>query len=120
MPCEIDGLAGAVPWAVAAAPLLPGVIDVGEGIRAKARHGVPLWRAHADHLYQRLTKAGWSHPAVAVRYAALAACAVVLVAWVAPRLGLAACLVTGLLVLGWHRFDGLRRTRHLPWSSLDA
>jgi UDP-GlcNAc:undecaprenyl-phosphate GlcNAc-1-phosphate transferase len=103
----------ALPWALASAPLLPLVIDVGWGIAAKLRRGLPLSAAHHDHLYQRLTRVGWSHAAVAARYALLALAALVVVARIAPHGGLAAALAVGGAVLGLHLMDGLRASRRL-------
>jgi UDP-N-acetylmuramyl pentapeptide phosphotransferase/UDP-N-acetylglucosamine-1-phosphate transferase len=104
----------ALPWAAASAPLLPGVLDVGLGLAAKARRGIPLARAHNQHLYQRLTRVGRSHVAVAVRYALLDLAALLAVAWVAPRTGLGACLGLSALLLLAHLGQGHWRTRQVP------
>ncbi len=108
--------AGALPWALASAPLLPGVIDIGLGLTAKARRGVPLWQAHRQHVHQRLTRRGWTHPAVALRYGSLALVAVVLIAWVGPLYGIWACAGLGALILGLHLVQALALTRGLPYE----
>lgn len=108
--------AAALPWALASAPLLPGVVDIAVGLRVKARRGVPLWAAHRQHLHQRLTRVGWSHPAVALRYGVLALVAVGLVAWVGPRHGIWVCAGAGALVLGGHLVHLLARTHGLPYE----
>jgi len=105
----------ALPWAVASAPLLPGVVDVALGLLAKARRGVPPWAAHNQHLHQRLTRVGWSHAAVALRYGVLAGIGLWLVTWVAPRWGLGICLGLAGLVLIAHLGGGLWRTRGLAY-----
>ncbi len=113
---DLPGETVALPWAAASAPLLPGVIDVALGLLAKQRRGVPLARAHNQHLYQRLTRIGWSHAAVALRYGLLAMLALLMVTWVAPRYGLGWCLALSALVLLWHVALGLSRTRRIPYS----
>lgn len=110
----------ALPWVAASAPLLPGVLDVALGLLAKARRGVPLARAHNQHLYQRLTRRGRPHAAVAVRYGALALAALFLVTRVAPGLGLGWCVGLSVAVLLWHLGGGLRETARLPWRFADA
>ncbi|MDJ0973729.1 MAG: hypothetical protein QNJ98_04660 [Planctomycetota bacterium] len=108
--------ATALPWALASAPLLPGVIDIGLGLVVKAKRGVPIWAAHRQHLHQRLTRVGWTHPAVALRYGALALVGVVLIGWIGPRFGLLACVGVGALVLGVHLAHALGRTRTVPYE----
>ena len=105
----------ALPWVAASAPLVPGVIDVGLGLYVKARQGVPLSQAHNQHLSQRLTRRGATHAAVALRYGVLALVALFLVVVVAPRFGLAACLLGAVLVLAWHIGSAWARTRALPY-----
>ena len=61
----------ALPWPVAGGMLLPAIVDVAAGLVAKRRRGVPLAAAHRDHPYQRLTRRGSPHAAVAMRYGAL-------------------------------------------------
>jgi UDP-N-acetylmuramyl pentapeptide phosphotransferase/UDP-N-acetylglucosamine-1-phosphate transferase len=112
---EQPGTTRGLPWAVASAPLLPGVLDVALGLVAKARRGVPLARAHNQHLHQRLTRVGWSHAAVALRYGLLALVALWLVAWVAPHWGLAVCLGLGAVVMLAHLGQGLGRTRGIAY-----
>ncbi len=111
----LPGETMAVPWPVASAPLLPGVVDVALGLWSKWRHGVPLWRAHNQHLYQRLTRIGWTHAGVALRYGVLAALALLMVVLVAPRWGLGLCLGLSAAVLLWHLGLGLWRTRRIPY-----
>ena len=44
---------------------LPILIDVFLTLAWRARHGRPLMKAHRDHAYQLLLRAGWSHGKVA-------------------------------------------------------
>jgi UDP-N-acetylmuramyl pentapeptide phosphotransferase/UDP-N-acetylglucosamine-1-phosphate transferase len=104
-----------VPWPLAAAPLLPCVIDVGWGVAAKVRHGIPVHAAHSDHVYQRITKAGASHLASAARYGLLTLTGVAL-ACASGSLGLAMTLGLAALVLGVHFGTAWRRTRDVPLS----
>jgi UDP-N-acetylmuramyl pentapeptide phosphotransferase/UDP-N-acetylglucosamine-1-phosphate transferase len=98
----------ALPWPVAAAPLLPGALDVAGGIAAKVRRGIPWWAPHRLHLYQRLTGRGWPHALIAVRFGALALAAAAVAGLVVPRAGwLPALLVTAAL-LGGHLVHGAR------------
>jgi UDP-GlcNAc:undecaprenyl-phosphate GlcNAc-1-phosphate transferase len=106
----------ALPWVLASAPLLPAVIDVALALVSKARRGVPLAAAHSDHLHQRLTKAGWSHPASALRYGALALLALLMVTEVARGAGLVACLAISAVVLAMHLGTALHTTRGVAWS----
>lgn len=99
------------PWVLAAAPLLPAVIDVGLGIASKVRRGVPFWKAHSDHLYQRLTRVGRTHVHVALRYGALTTIGILLGGYVAPTFGLLVCMVLVVLVLAWHVGWGMVQTR---------
>ena len=94
--------------------MVPSIVDVCEALIHKMRHGIPLSQPHNDHLYQRLTKAGWSHVAVAIHYGLLAAAACVLVGPVADRWGIWAALVPGAAILGWHLWTGARTTRGVP------
>jgi hypothetical protein len=96
---------------LASAPLVPGVIDVVWGLASKRRLGLPWWSAHRESLYHRLTKDGWSHAAVALRYGALALAAAFLVGRVAPRWGLPTTLGLAGLVLGAHVVHGLAVAR---------
>jgi UDP-GlcNAc:undecaprenyl-phosphate GlcNAc-1-phosphate transferase len=104
----------ATPWPLVAAALLPAVLDVVEALVHKARVGVPMSQAHADHLYQRLVKAGRPAWAVALRYGLLSLAGVLLAGPVAARWGLAAALVPGALLLVVHWVTGVRATRHVP------
>lgn len=105
-------VAGA-PWPLVGAMLLPSVLDVAEALVHKARHGIPMSRAHHDHLYQRLVKAGGSHGAVALRYAGLALLAAATVGPLAQAVGVAAACAVGALVLAAHWAQGVRRTRRV-------
>ena len=112
---EVREATVALPWALASAPLLPGTIDVAWGLVQKLRHGAPLAAAHDQHLSQRLARALDSHARVAVRYALLALAGLLLVAWVAPRLGLAAALAAGVALLVAHLGSAYARTRGLSY-----
>lgn len=104
-----------LPWAWAAAPLLPAVLDVALGLAAKRRRGLPWSAAHREHLHQRLTRAGWTHAASALRYGALAALGAVLAVEGFPRLGVAVGGVLAAAVLAWHLATARRRTRDVAW-----
>lgn len=108
------GRTAALPWALASAPLLPGVLDIGWGLVVKRRHGVPLARAHNQHMSQRLVHAGRSHARVALRYGALAVLALLMVGMVAPRLGLPACVGASLAILLAHLLHVRLATRAIP------
>jgi UDP-GlcNAc:undecaprenyl-phosphate/decaprenyl-phosphate GlcNAc-1-phosphate transferase len=101
----------ALPWPAVGGVLLVGVVDVAAGLVAKARRGVSLTAAHRDHPYQRLTRRGLSHAAVALRYGALA----LLAAWAtgpgADRFGAPAMLGLGALVLGANLVEAARAPR---------
>lgn len=94
----------ALPWPVVGGMLLPGVVDVAAGLVAKARRGVPLAAAHRDHPYQRLTRTGRGHAAVALRYGALVLLAALTVLGAGALGGgpavAAAALGLGALLLG--------------------
>ena len=69
-------VAGLPVW-TAATLALPFLVDVLLTLILRARNGEPWLVAHADHAYQALIKAGWSHWEAAVSWWALsAACAV--------------------------------------------
>ncbi len=106
-----DGTARALAWPWIGALLLPGVVEVGAGLLTKWRRGVALSAAHRDHPYQRLVRLGRSHPAVALRYGALALLALVTVRDGEPRWGVAACLAFGVLVLAAHLAEAARASR---------
>lgn len=97
----------ALPWPLAGALLLPGVVDVGAGLVTKVRRGMPLGNAHRDHPYQRLLRLGWSAPAVAGRYGCL--CLLALAS--ATLLPTGVALGLGVLVLGGHLAHAARAPR---------
>mgnify|MGYP001825272863 CR=1 FL=1 len=102
-----------VPWAYAAAPLMPCVLDVGWGIVSKIRHGVPIHAAHSDHVYQRITKAGTSHLGSAVRYGVLTVIGAALVRW-SGDLGFEATVAVAAVVLLLHFGQAAVATRGVP------
>ncbi len=102
-----------LPWALASAPLLICVGDVAGGLWDKLRNGVSLTQAHNNHLHQRLTKAGASHVAVALRYGLLSLTAVAVIL-VSNRLGLAATCGVAFLVIVAHVAQARRATRDVP------
>jgi len=118
--CRVDvaGLEGAalrpVPWALLGGALVPSIVDVGEALLHKGRHGIPMSLAHNDHLYQRLHKSGLSQTAVALRYGALAVAGAAVAGPLASAAGLAVALPVGAAILGAHLVDGARRTRGIP------
>lgn len=88
-----------LPWALTSALVLPGVVDVAAGLVAKARRGVPLAAAHRDHPYQRLTRTGLSHGAVALRYGALVLLGALAATWGARWVGAGWAVALGALLL---------------------
>ncbi len=112
---HLPGETEALPWVLASAPLLPGVLDLGWGLWMKRRLGVPFAQAHNQHLSQRLTHAGWSHAAVAIRYGVLGVVALLLAAVVAPRAGLGMCLALAGGVLLLHLTHAWWIARSIPY-----
>lgn len=104
----------ALPWPLLGAALLPSIADVAGALVHKARHGIPLAQAHADHLYQRLTKAGAPVALVALRYGGLALLALVVVGPFASRVGIAGACAAGAIVLAAHGLEGRRKVRDVP------
>ncbi|MFM8979852.1 MAG: glycosyl transferase [Planctomycetia bacterium] len=100
---QVSGL----PWPLAGALLLPGVVDVGAGLVTKLRRGMPLGNAHRDHPYQRLLRMGWPAPRVALRYGAL--CLLALAS--AALLPVPVALALGVVVLGLHLAQAARAPR---------
>lgn len=74
----------------------PFVVDATVTLLRRALRGEKVWRAHREHYYQRLVRAGWSHRKLALHeygiMAALAASGCAMLAW--PF----AAQMTGLLV----------------------
>ncbi len=105
-----------LPWAWAAAPLLPATIDVLLGLIAKRRRGMSWGAPHREHLHQRLTRAGSTHAASALRYGLLSAIA----AWFAidgiPRLGWGVAGPLAATLLATHLLQAWRATRRVAWS----
>jgi UDP-GlcNAc:undecaprenyl-phosphate GlcNAc-1-phosphate transferase len=102
------------PWPLVGAALVPAALDVAGGLVTKARRGVPLARAHNDHRYQRLVRAGRGHASVALRYATMALALVVAAGPLADRLGPAVALgVAGIAVL-LHVAVAARETAGIP------
>ena len=94
---------GAVPEAAsAAAEHMLGDSNASLTLLARCWRGAPVWRAHREHLYQRLVLRGWSPARVASVLAALLigvcwpGAAWSVVAGVLPAL-----FVYGLLVIIW-------------------
>jgi hypothetical protein len=87
------------------------VVDVAAGLVAKRRRGVPLSAAHRDHPYQRLTRLGRPHAAVALRYGAVVLLAALVAARGASLVGAVAAVLLGALVLGLHLLDAARAPR---------
>jgi len=104
----------AVPWPLLGAALLPSIADVAGALVHKARHGIPLAQAHADHLYQRLTKAGMPVALVALRYGVLALLALVVVGPFASVAGIPTACGVGAIVLAVHGVQARRRVREVP------
>ncbi len=103
-----------MPWPLLGAALLPSIADVAGALVHKLRRGIPLSQAHADHLYQRLTKAGDPVDLVALRYGALALLALVVVGPFASLAGLGAACALGAAILAAHGLSGRRRVRDVP------
>lgn len=119
MPMCLVGVPDAkpLPWAWAAAPLLPAVVDIGLGLVSKRRRGLRWSAAHREHLHQRLTRAGWPHVASALRYGVLTAIAALFAVELVPRWGWFVAGPLAALVLLLHLHEAARRTRHVAWSS---
>ncbi len=115
-PCRFGGPGGQVsaPWPLVGAALVPSIVDVVEALIHKRRAGIPLSRAHHDHLYQRLVKAGHPPALVALRYGALALAAIAVAGPIAERLGAPAAAAIGLVILGTHLVLGRRTVRGVP------
>ena len=115
-PCSGAGVAPGetLPWALAAAPLVPTIVDVGAALVRKVRRGIPLATPHDDHLYQRLVKAGDSPLFVAFRYGALALAGVLLAGPVARRFGVPLAVFAGGTLLLVHLLAGARRAAAVP------
>lgn len=96
-----------LPWPLAGALLLPGVVDVAAGLVTKLRRGMPLGSAHRDHPYQRLLRLGWPAPWAALRYGAL--CLLALAS--AALLPAGVALALGVVVLGAHLAHAARAPR---------
>ena len=98
--------AGVSP-AVVVAPFLLYLADTSTTLVRRARRGEPLMVAHRDHTYQRLTRHGWGHVAVASLCAVMSAsCSVIMLlasdsnsGWQIFGLGTCLVLVAGYLVL---------------------
>ena len=67
------GLVSGLPVWTVATLALPFLTDVLLTLVLRTRRQQPLFRAHLDHAYQALIKAGWSHVEVAVLWWALSA-----------------------------------------------
>lgn len=84
-------------FVLAVAPTVLYLADTAFTLVARARRGEPVLQAHRSHVYQRLTQAGWSHPAVA-GLVAVGTAACCLLAHVVSLGGIAS--VGGVLALG--------------------
>ncbi len=104
----------AMPWPLLGAALLPSIADVAGALVHKARYGIPLAQAHADHLYQRLTKAGTPTALVALRYGVLVLLALVVVGPFAAYAGIPAACAVGAALLAGHGLQGRRKVRGVP------
>jgi UDP-N-acetylmuramyl pentapeptide phosphotransferase/UDP-N-acetylglucosamine-1-phosphate transferase len=60
---------GALPFAASVLLLGPFVFDASFTLFARALRGEKVWRAHREHLYQRLSRIWSSHPKVSMLYA---------------------------------------------------
>ena len=65
------GLGAGVPSEAVVAPLLLYLADTGTTLARRVARGERWHEAHADHAYQRLVRAGWSHTATTALIAAL-------------------------------------------------
>jgi UDP-N-acetylmuramyl pentapeptide phosphotransferase/UDP-N-acetylglucosamine-1-phosphate transferase len=73
------GSVGVVPLVLLLAPFL---LDTGVTLVRRAASGRNIFAAHREHLYQRLTMAGYSHRSVSIGYAlATVLCGLVALAW---------------------------------------
>ena len=94
---------------------LPFLVDVFMTLFWRARHGRPLMRAHRDHAYQLLLRAGWRHAHVAGLWWGFSlVCAAAAMAGARQGPDIAFALFAGLLTLGvilwcWQRVTLGRR-----------
>jgi len=105
------GSARAAPALILVAPF---VVDASLTLLARAMRGVPVWRAHREHVYQRLVLRGWS-PA---RLSTALLLILIGLCWPAAALSvthgmLPALFVYGLLAIIWL---WVRRVTPLPRS----
>jgi UDP-GlcNAc:undecaprenyl-phosphate/decaprenyl-phosphate GlcNAc-1-phosphate transferase len=113
-PSWFEWIFQAAPWPLIAAPLVPSIVDVGEALIHKARHGIPMSLAHNDHLYQRLVKAGVPTGLVALRYGLLSVAAILCAGPLAHAIGVLPASAVGGAVLALHLATGARRVRGVP------
>lgn len=84
-----------MPWP-ALVLVAPFVIDASLTLTARALRGVPVWRAHREHVYQRLVLSGWSPARLSTALAAL----LMLLCWPAAAVAHAQGPASALLVYG--------------------
>ena len=66
--------------------LFPFLADSGITLVHRAVRLQPIWKAHREHLYQRLVIAGWSHRGVTLLYGAIALATSCAALWLQPNL----------------------------------
>jgi len=101
----------------AAALILPGyfLADASWTLVRRALRGVPVWRAHREHVYQQAVQAGASHAqvstAVAIANLALVACAVASVGDPLRQLAAIGVAIVIVGVLLWYLRRGVSRAK---------
>jgi UDP-GlcNAc:undecaprenyl-phosphate/decaprenyl-phosphate GlcNAc-1-phosphate transferase len=96
----VIGLRAGIPAEAVLAPLTPYLADTFLTLVRRLRRGEALHEAHAEHVYQRLVKQGWSHSATTLYVSAVTvACGVVGATALASPLS-PARLAAGLVIAG--------------------
>ncbi len=94
--------AAGAPLVLALAPTSVYLVDTGFTLLRRLQRGEPITQAHREHVYQRLTQAGWSHLRTSIFVAGVQGVVIVaaaLGASVSPWLVLLAVPVLGLYLL---------------------
>lgn len=94
-------IASSVNWLLLLLPIAAFLVDAGATLGKRVITGQNWMQAHTQHLYQRLTKCGFSHVAVTTGYAAYALSGITLAMLLYGRSGLASAV--GVVV--WFTFS---------------
>jgi len=104
------GEVGLLPVVICVAPFL---IDTGVTLVRRAAAGRNVFAGHREHLYQRLTMAGFSHRAVSAGYAIAAAVAgIAALTWSSTAVGqLGTVILIGFVALAYVRWVAMVESR---------